>query len=130
MRARAGRANSDWGRVPCRRLALHHFSPRYHGDARPESVTLMKRIEGDAVQASRLGQRACRSSDAGSSPTPPWRQPRSPSPGLKSSGPGLTPGASPPGDGSPGDGGLPLARALFCGAGAPEVVAPISAAAL
>ena len=37
-----------------RRLALTHFSPRYHGDARPESVVLMQRIERDATNSSQL----------------------------------------------------------------------------
>ena len=35
--------------VSARRLALTHFSPRYHGDARPESVVLMQRIERDCA---------------------------------------------------------------------------------
>ena len=41
--------------VGAKRLILNHFSARYRGDATLESMTVMTRIERQAIKASKLG---------------------------------------------------------------------------
>lgn len=43
-------------KVNAKRLLLNHFSARYKGDASIESISLMSRIEGQAIKASGLGE--------------------------------------------------------------------------
>jgi hypothetical protein len=42
-------------KVGAKRLILNHFSARYRGDATLESMTVMTRIERQAIKASKLG---------------------------------------------------------------------------
>jgi len=43
-------------KVNAKRLLLNHFSARYKGDASIDSISLMSRIEGQAIKASGLGE--------------------------------------------------------------------------
>lgn len=43
-------------KIGAKRLVMNHFSGRYGGDQSMESLSLMTRIEGQAIKASELGE--------------------------------------------------------------------------
>ena len=42
--------------IGARRLVMNHFSARYKGDQSVDSLSLMTRIEGQAIKSSGLGR--------------------------------------------------------------------------